>query len=81
MRGERSVGLPDMNLFVSCCLFHDCWTGCLFVLTVVSVCVDRVEIFGGSCYKRRGGGRAVADPRVPVGNKVCVEEPFIGTAR
>ena len=27
----------------SCCLFHDCLTGCLSVLTVVSVC-DRVEI-------------------------------------
>ena len=32
-----------MYLFGSCCLFHDCLTGCLAVLTVVSVC-DRVEI-------------------------------------
>ena len=42
--GERSVGEPDMYRFVSCCLFHDCLTGCLAVLTVVSVC-DRVEIY------------------------------------
>ena len=30
--------------FVSCCLFHDCLTECLSVLTLVSVC-DRVEIY------------------------------------
>ena len=35
-----------MYLFGSCCLFHDCLTGCLSVLTVVSVC-DRVEIWLG----------------------------------
>ena len=30
--------------FVSCCLFHDCLTECLSVLTLVAVC-DRVEIY------------------------------------
>ena len=38
---------PDMYTvlyrFGSCCLFHDCFAGCLSVLTVGSVC-DRVEI-------------------------------------
>ena len=33
-----------MYLFGSCCLVHDCLTGCLSVLTVVSV-RDRVEIW------------------------------------
>ena len=32
-----------MCLFASGCLFHDCLTGCLSVVTLVSVC-DRVEI-------------------------------------
>ena len=39
---------PDVYLFGSCCLFHDCLTGCLPVLTVVSV-GDRVEIYLQYC--------------------------------
>ena len=43
MSDVAPVQVHKRGLFVFCCLLHCCLTGCLSVLTVVSVC-DRVEI-------------------------------------